>query len=324
MKTFQLIEVVSFIFLAAYLATSFCQAAEQIKQNVQEQSPIEKAQTAKENPDNGLLKPMKKYNLTHCTAQLTPTVCKLWNVTPPPICIADPIPEVLEQAKDKFKDAPLEKTLIFCPDAIGKVLEDKYPTDFADLRSLTTFVSTSANVMPSVTPVNFSTIFTGAPPEVHGRSFYSKDLQTSPSLFDAFARAGKKVCIIAENEYSMDKIFRQRPVDYISTVSYDDAVKMAALVLEYCDYDLVVVYDGEYDTTMHKNGVDHEKSLTAMRNSLRRYCELVRLTDKLWAGKNRLTVFASDHGSHDNNGKGTHGTELPDDCIVNHCYRVAK
>lgn len=284
----------------------------------------EKAELAKANPDNGLAKPMKLYNLTHCTAQLTPTLCELWGIAPPVGCIAAPIPEVVAQAKEKFGDQLLEKTLVFCPDAIGKVLQDKYPNDFAELAALTTFVSTSANVMPSVTPVNFSTIFTGTPPEVHGRTFYNKDLQKTPSLFDAFAMAGKKVCILAQNEYSMDKIFRQRPIDYISTASYDDTIKIASLLIERCDYDLIIVYDGEYDTTMHRHGVNSEKSLAAMRNSLRRYAELVRQTDKIWEGKNRLTVFASDHGSHDVNGKGSHGTDLPDDCIVNHCYRIAK
>jgi predicted AlkP superfamily pyrophosphatase or phosphodiesterase len=273
--------------------------------------------------ENGLTGPMQKYRLTHCTAQLTPTLCKLFDVQPPAICMASPIPEVMQLAEKAFPGQKLERALVFCPDAIGDRLLKKYPNDFKPVIDNSDLVTRSANVMPSVTPVNFSTIFTGADPAAHGRTKYNKEIQTSETLFDVLAKAGKKVAIVSKNEYSMDKIFRGRPIDYFTTHDYERAVEVAAMLIERFDYDLIVCYDGVYDTTMHRNGVDSPESLAAMRDSIRRYALLVEVVDKYWSKCNRVTAFASDHGSHDApNGKGTHGTDCEDDCIVNHCYRV--
>jgi predicted AlkP superfamily pyrophosphatase or phosphodiesterase len=273
--------------------------------------------------ENGLTGPMKKYEVTHCTAQLTPTLCRLFDVPTPGICMAGPVPEVVKRAEEAFAGQKLERALVFCPDAIGDRLLKKYPDDFKPLIDNSDLVTRSANVMPSVTPVNFSTIFTGADPATHGRTKYSKDLQTAETLFDVLAKAGKKVAIIAENESSMDKIFRGRPIDYFSTPDRGRAVEIAAMLIERFDYDLIVCYDGGYDSTMHRDGVDAPASLAAMRNSIRRYAQLVEVVDKSWRAYNRLTAFTSDHGSHEGpNGKGIHGQDCEDDCIVNHCYRV--
>lgn len=273
--------------------------------------------------ENGLTGPMHKYGLTHCTAQLTPTVCALFDVPAPGICMATPIPEVMQLAQKAFPGQKLQKALIFCPDAIGDRLLKKYPADFKPLTDRSDLVTRSSNVMPSVTPVNFSTIFTGADPATHGRDKYNKDVQTSESLFDVLPKAGKKVAIVAQNDYSMDKIFRGRKIDYLTTTDYERAAELAALLIERFDYDLVVCYDGGYDTTMHRCGVDAPESLEAMRNSIRRYAHLVDVADRHWGRFNRLTAFASDHGSHDReNGKGSHGQDREEDCIVNHCYRV--
>ncbi|NLB41411.1 MAG: hypothetical protein GX815_03990 [Clostridiales bacterium] len=67
--------------------------------------------------------------------------------------------------------------------------------------------------MPSVTPVCFDTLYTGAQPEVHGIQKYEKLVIKIDSLFDALIRQGKKPVIIVETNCSMSKIFLERDMD---------------------------------------------------------------------------------------------------------------
>ena len=68
--------------------------------------------------------------------------------------------------------------------------------------------------MPSVTPVCFGTMYTGAQPSVHGIQKYEKPVITIDTLFDALLRAGKKVALITYGKCSLSKIFLERNIDY--------------------------------------------------------------------------------------------------------------
>ncbi|MDO4425569.1 MAG: hypothetical protein Q4D17_07385 [Planctomycetia bacterium] len=282
-------------------------------------------------PDNGLAILMEKHSISHTTAQVTPTVCALAGIQAPETAIALPIRDVtdfwsnLKKKDGKPAEDVIEKALIFCPDATGNFLVPIYPDDWKPLFDSSDVVVKGTNVLPSVTPVCFGAIFTGAPPEIHGIRKYQDKYLPNPikvkTLFDAFAEDGKKVIIISQKNCSIDLIFRNRPIDYISVKTSKEAVETTKKLLN--EYDLIICYDGNYDSVMHGKGVHHPKSIDAMRDSIRWYFELVEAADSVWAEKNRLTAFIPDHGAHDTKeGKGTHGTSMADDAIVNHFYRL--
>lgn len=275
-----------------------------------------------EEPD-GIAEMMTKHKLDASVACLTPTVCDLCGVPRPDVCAVDALPAVVDLAKEKLGGRKVQKTLIFCPDAIGDVQLQKWPDEFAPLLAETDVTVKGTNVLPSVTPVCFATIFTGAPPATHGIVKYARPVLTVETLFDVFAKAGKKVAVVAESDCSIDLIFRKRPIDYFSFPSNEKSYQFGLHLLAHFDYDLIVVYDGGYDSTMHKNGVWAEKSLRALRDSVRRYVGLAGRVDECWKNFDRLTVFAPDHGSHDaSEGHGSHGTDSYDDAVVNHYYRL--
>ena len=266
---------------------------------------------------------MQKYQKECSVADLTPTLCKLAAVTPPAKCESQPIKQVVALGKERFGQTGAEKILVFCPDAIGHFLRPQFPADFKPLVDCTDFLAEGTNVMPSVTPVCFGSIFTGASPKVHGIEKYSKPVLKIPTLFDAFAAQKKNVAILAVTGCSIDTIFKNRNIDYFSVRSNEVAFELTKVILLNSDYDLIISYDGGYDSAMHGTGVHSAKSLGAMRDSLRRYQELVQLTDQVWKKYNRVTVFAPDHGAHDNaNGRGGHGTDTADDILVDHYYRL--
>lgn len=274
--------------------------------------------------ENGLTSLMKKHGLNCCTAQATPTICLLCGIEAPKPCIAKPLDEAVALAKNQPK---VEKVLIFCPDATGKFVVDKYPEDWKPLIDSSTFTAVGTNVLPSVTPVCFGAIFTGCPPEIHGIRKYNDKYNPNPikveTLFDAFTAAGKKAIIISSKNCSIDLIFRGHKVDQITTNNSQESVDTAKKILREGKYDLVLCYDGNYDSTMHAKGVFHEKSIAAMRDSIRWYLELVAVADEVWPDQKHLTAFLPDHGAHDlENGKGTHGSDQACDAIVQSFYRI--
>lgn len=275
----------------------------------------------------GLSKHQQTYGVDYSTADFTPTLCELWGLRAPAQSLGRAIAPVLELARS-FLDGRgvLEKTLVFCPDAIGDVLWEDYSEDFELLTANSEIRIKSSTVMPSVTPVCFATIFSGAPPEIHGIQAYSKPVLTVETIFDVFAEADKQVAIVSSNNCSIDKIFRDRKVDYFSLRSSEKSFELSKLLLRSSDYDLIISYDGSYDTSLHKTGARSEASLQAMRTSIARFVELAGLSDEIWGGYNRLLTFTPDHGGHDNEdtGRGGHGTDVYDDMVVNHFYRLRK
>jgi predicted AlkP superfamily pyrophosphatase or phosphodiesterase len=278
-----------------------------------------------EDAANGLLEPMRTFRLDFSIADFAPTLCSLWGLQQPQQCQGKAIGPVLQVAREKLgADGKLSKTLLFCPDAIGDVLWKDFPDDFTALRENTDVRITSASVMPSVTPVCFGTIFTGASPQVHGIQEYRKPVLTVETIFDVFVEDEKKVAIIAVNNCSIDKIFRDRKVDYYSLTSNAQSFAICKLLLDNLDYDLIICYDGGYDSSVHKTGCRSPESLAAMRLSIARFLELTSLLEERWSQEDFLLAFTPDHGAHDlEDGKGGHGSNLYDDMVVNHFYRFS-
>ena len=259
-----------------------------------------------------------------CITSLTPTVCDLCGVRRPAQCGDEPIKAVLDAAAKELNGGKIEKMLIFAPDAVGIQLWEKYPEEQQKVESLAPIRIPVKSVMPSVTPVNFGSMYSGALPEVHGIREYAKPVLTCETLFNVFPEAGKKTAICAVNSCSIDTIFRKRPVTYISTRSDADALKFSEDLLNNYDYDFILCYATDYDSVMHHTTPFDPAAITAFKTDVASFQTLVALTDKVWKGYNRLIVWTPDHGSHLNptTQHGTHGSDMPEDTLVYHFYSV--
>ena len=264
------------------------------------------------------------YRVDHSIGDLTPTVCALHGLTPPETCGGVEIASVVDQAQ-RLMDGmgKNEKTLIFCPDAVGEVHRRRFPDLLKRVENLAGFRILSSSVMPSVTPVCFSTIFTGASPKVHGIQKYEKPVLQIPTLFDVFAGAGKNVAIIAVNSCSIDTVFRNRKVDYYSTRNDAISFSIARRLIEDGQYDLIVCYFYNYDHMSHKTGPWSAESVGQLELAVSYFEQLTGDVDRCWKSRNRTVVWAPDHGNHViDEQTGGHGENIPDDMVVNHFSRV--
>jgi hypothetical protein len=144
------------------------------------------------------------------------------------------------------------------------------------------------------------------------------------TLFDALARAGKRVAIVAVKDSSIDLIFRGRPIDYY-TEEYDPEVEERVLRLLNEDaHDLILAYHQGYDDAMHGSTPTSPDAIKAFRGHLRTFERFAEAFTERYGDRNRLIAFLPDHGTHvdPESGKGSHGTDSPEDMEVRHFWGV--
>ena len=248
---------------------------------------------------------------------VTPTLCLLMDIDPPKVCSAPPLELVLAPAR-------VDRVLIYAADAIGRVFLGNQPNLKKRLVAASDVQVDLRAMFPPKTPVCYASMFTGAMPEVHGIRKYERPVLTCDTLFDAMARAGKRVAIVAVKDCSMDIIFRNRQIDYF-TEEDDAAVLERTLSLLSDDrHDFMVSYNQEYDDTLHRTRQDGPEALAAAGRHVQTFTLLWQATEEHWAGQNRALLFTPDHGAHYDamKGKGDHGEDIPEDMDVLHFWRL--
>lgn len=241
----------------------------------------------------------------------TPSLCQALGVG---------LPE-FAQRKPYLETHPAKKALLFCPDAFGFHALKKRPDLYSRLQESSTQEVALQSVFPPKTPVCFASLFTGASPEQHGIRRYEKPVLTCETIFDVLVKAGKKVAIVAVKDSSIDKIFRERAIDYFSP-TYDPLVTAKALeLLRAGEHDVIVVYHQEYDDLLHSTGPFSPLALRALERHVESWEMLVAEAKKSW-GKNYFLSFTPDHGGHldEATGRGDHGDDRADDMELRHFF----
>ncbi len=228
---------------------------------------------------------------------------------------------VLNAARRRFGEGHAERVLLYNPDAIALWLYQKYTTLFTPVICSSRSALPVESVMPSVTPVCFASMYTGLSPEEHGIRSYTKPVLRVPTLFDAAISAGKRPIIISTRGDSISEIFKERDMDYIFLDSADECNERAIEAILADRHDIVVVYNGNYDSTMHKTGPESKEALEALRHNASAYERLFEAARTAWRGKRAVTAFLPDHGCHEiDGGCGSHGLDMPEDMEIIHFY----
>jgi len=250
---------------------------------------------------------------------VTPTLCRLMGIEPPTVCTAPVLDAVLKVAPGR-----VERVLVHAADAIGRVFLDNHPDLKKRLVAASDVEVELRSMMPPKTPVCYASMFTGAPPGVHGITRYERPVLSCDTIFDALARAGKRAAIVAVKDCSMDIIFRNRAIDYF-TEQDDAAVLMRTLKLvEEDKHDFIVSYNQGYDDELHRSSHQSPEALAAAGRHVETFIRLQQATEEQWVRHDRALLFVSDHGAHYDTvkGKGDHCEDTPEDMDVLHFWRI--
>ncbi len=249
-------------------------------------------------------------------------LCEIMGVTPPETA-NEGNPTLINYAKDRLKGKKADRVFMYNPDAIARWIYNKYPQLLKEATRYTDLCVELDSVMPSVTPVCFATMYTGTQPQVHGIRKYEKPVLTTDTIFDALIRAGKKPVIIAESKCSIAEIFLERDMDYFIYDTIEEVNAKAAQVIMEDKYDFVVVYNGNYDSLMHKWGPEGINALSELRANSEVFGLFSVLIKKYWQSHNTLVGFAMDHGCHEIDGEsGSHGLDMDEDIKITHLYEI--
>lgn len=236
-----------------------------------------------------------------------------------------PNPVVTHAAQKALDGRKVERALLYNPDAIALWLFQKYTHLFTPVIENTAITLPVLSVMPSVTPVCFASMYSGLQPSDHGIQAYVKPVLTCDTLFDAAIRAGHKPIIISTEGDSISEIFKQRPMEYIFCATPEECNRHALEVLEKDSHDLIVVYNGNYDTQMHRTGTESAEAIAELCKNAADFERLTAAARAAWAGKACLAAFLPDHGCHDiDGGLGSHGLDMPEDMEIVHFYSLWK
>jgi len=236
---------------------------------------------------------------------------------------AAPSPELTAYIDAALAGAKAGRIFMYNPDAIANWVYDKYPQLTKEMTARTSVQLPLTAVMPSVTPVCFGTMYTGAQPSVHGINAYKKPVITIDTIFDALIRAGKRPVILAETDCSLSKIYLEREMDYFIYDTIEEVNAKAAELILNDEYDFYVVYNGNYDSIMHKFGPESIEALSELRANSEAFAMFSALIQNNWKQHNTLVGFAMDHGCHEIDGScGSHGLDMEEDLHIAHRYQA--
>lgn len=257
-----------------------------------------------------------------CISSVKATVLELFGIeNKGDIATANPLVTAL--AEKKLKGEKIDRAVIYNPDAVALWLYMKYTDRLTDAALSSDIAMPMLSVMPSVTPVCFASMYTGVMPDVHGIKKYEKPVLTTHTLFDSFVEAGKRAAIVSTSGDSISKIFLERNIDYFIYDELEDVNKKAFELIDEDKYDLIVIYNGNYDSIMHKFGPESKEAMAALDHNIDYYTRLVDKIKTQWRNHNTFYGFCPDHGCHEIDGDcGSHGLDMQEDMNVIHFYGI--
>jgi len=246
--------------------------------------------------------------------RVAPTVSAALGLPPPASAAAGPVPEIAEALSGS------ERLAILAPDALGEFAWGKWHHVMPFMESLHQERSlTLKSILPSVTPVNFACMVTGAELSVHGVRVKTEDFQCE-TLFDVVREHGGQSAGVGLDGYTGDKLLG-RCADIWGKAGEGDDQRVADKIQEIVEYhepQFLIAQLGRVDTLFHKLGPSSPEVVPMLRETDARLGRLIPfLTSNRYA-----VILLADHGQHDRKDagpgekKGKHGTDSPEDCLV--------
>ncbi len=177
----------------------------------------------------------------------------------------------------------------------------------------------ASSVYPTITPVNYAAMVTGAPPIENGvtkRGIHSLSVDT---IFDYANSIGKSSSVIeGDSQILSFSVKQELNPDSDGLDGTDNEIFQSALTAKQNGYDLLFVHFHGVDDVSHAFGPKSEEAAEKIRQIDGYFGEL----SDGWNGK---VIVVSDHGQHENdrsgdaeyeNLAGKHGSFAPSDIFV--------
>ena len=110
-------------------------------------------------------------------------------------------------------------------------------------------------------------------------------------------------------------------MDYFIYPTVEECNEKALDLIEKDKYDLMVLYNGNYDYMMHRFGPEGNRALEALDKNIEMFLKIYDRIKEYWKKHPAILAFAPDHGCHRKfMFMGSHGAEIPADMETIHFY----
>ncbi len=216
-----------------------------------------------------------------------------------------------------------DRVFMYNPDAIAEWIYEAYREDFSPILKDATLNLEMLSMVPPKTPVCFASMYSGLLPDKHGIQSYTKPVLQCTTVFDVLAKMKKKCAIVSTEGDSISMIFLNRDIDYFIYKTKEECNDKAIELIKDDKYDLIVLYNGDYDWAMHRFSPEGKRTLRALRENIATYERIKKEIKKEWKGHKTALAFAPDHGCHKCYGfLGTHGMMISKDMNSRHFWTV--
>ncbi len=245
---------------------------------------------------------------------VAPTVSALLGLEPPAAAKGTPIPEIVQDLTE------IERVAVLAPDAFGLFAWTLWQQQMPYLQSLHRDRSLILqSTMPSITPVNFSTMVTGTDLEGHGVRTKDHDFQCE-TLFDVVRQAGGRSAAVGFEGYTGSKLLaRYADIDGTTQPGTDDDIVESVLRITQSELPTYLIAQlGRVDDVFHKYGPSSPEVVPMLQETDLRLGRLVVALKPLGYG----VIILADHGQHDivddptTTLKGGHGQDRDEDRLV--------
>lgn len=221
----------------------------------------------------------------------------------------------------KYKEC--DRVFMYNPDAIAEWIYEAYRESFAPITKEATLNLEMLSVYPPVTPVCFASMYSGLEPDKHGITSYTKPILKCTTIFDVLPAEGKKCAIVSTAKDSISEIFLKRNVDYFIYKTKEECNTKALNLIKEDKYDLIVLYNGNYDWAMHRFSPEGKRSIKELKENIDTYCRLREEIKTHWKCHKAALAFAPDHGCHRlYKILGTHGERIAKDMNIRHFWTI--
>ncbi|MQY76928.1 MAG: hypothetical protein GH155_04785 [Spirochaeta sp.] len=253
---------------------------------------------------------LKEYSITYVAS----TAAKILVLPLPAQSEVKIIPEIVHDLSG------YKRIAIIATDGLGLFAWRQWDKNMTFLRSLHGQKSiVIRSIMPSITPVNFAAMVTGAELAVHGVHDMDNTF-TCETIFDVLRKRGKRSAGVGLEKYTGYYLLG-RHADIWGNVGKGSDADVEEKIIEIAvqsSPDYLIAQLGETDDTFHQYGPSSPSILPMLKDTDSRLERLVKHLKKLGYG----VIILSDHGQHDvhdsgdGDKRGAHGTVSNEDCLV--------
>ncbi|MCU0521643.1 MAG: alkaline phosphatase family protein [Anaerolineae bacterium] len=229
--------------------------------------------------------------MIYSMVDVAPTVSTVLGVRVPAGAQGAPIPEILRDLTEATRVA------VLAPDAFGWFAWTLWQAEMPYLQTLHAEHSLILrSVMPSITPVNFATMVTGADLDGHGVRTRDHDFQCE-TLFDVVRRAGGLSAAVGFEGYTGSSLLaRYADIDGTTVRGTDDVIAEKVIEIARADApEFLIAQLGRVDDVFHEFGPSSAEVLPMLRDTDARLRRLVKALRPLGYG----VIILADHGQHD-------------------------